>query len=248
MIKCLLVDDEPLALSLLEDNLRHVQDITIAGRCRTAAEALHVMGTTQIDLLFCDIHMPGLNGLQLVKSLVHKPMVIFVTAYEKFAIESFELDVVDYLVKPVPLERFLKACYKVIQLHSLKKMAEAQQMPSKRHLFLYVEYALVKINLDDIEYIEGLKDYVKVHIAGREKALLSRSSIKALEQQLPPGRFYRVHRSYIVNVDFVAHIRRGRLKIGGAELPLSDTYRETISMMTGRVLSDSAHSALSSAL
>lgn len=248
MIKCLLVDDEPLALSLLQDNLRHVQDIAIAGCCRTATEALHIMSTAQIDLLFCDIHMPGLTGLQLVKSLVHKPMVIFVTAYEKFAIESFELDVVDYLVKPVPLERFLKACHKAIQLHALKKMAEAQQIQQKKHLFLYADYTLVKVNLDEIEYVEGLKDYVKVHVAGREKAILSRSSIKALELQLPSDQFYRVHRSYIVNVDFVTHIRRGRLKTAGIELPLSDTYRDIISQMTGRVLADSAQSALPSTL
>jgi len=244
MIKCLLIDDEHLALGLMEDNLRHVPDITVAGCCRTAAEALNIMSTTQIDLLFCDIHMPGLNGLQLVKSLVHKPMVIFVTAYEKFAIESFELDVVDYLVKPVPLERFLKACHKAIRLYNLKRMAEMQQMPQKRHLFLYADYTLVKVNFDEIEYIEGLKDYVKVHIAGREKAILSRSSIKALEQQLPSGQFYRVHRSYIVNVDFVTHIRRGRLKTAGADLPLSDTYRETIGLMTGRALADGAQSVL----
>ena len=248
MIKCLLIDDEHLALGLMEDNLRHVPDIIVVGRCRTASEALTILRTTQVDLLFCDIHMPGINGIQLVKSLASRPMVIFVTAYEKFAIESFELDVVDYLVKPVPLERFLKACHKTIQLFTLRKLAEAQQMPQKKHLFLYTDYTLVKINLDEIEYIEGLKDYVKVHVAGREKAILSRISIKALEQQLPSGQFYRVHKSYIVNVDFVTHIRRGKLKTAGAELPLSDTYRETISLMTGRVLTDGAQSALSSAL
>jgi DNA-binding LytR/AlgR family response regulator len=192
--------------------------------------------------------MPGINGLQLVKSLVNKPMVIFVTAYEKFAIESFELDVVDYLMKPVPLERFLKACQKASQLFALKKMAEGQRIPQKKHLFLYADYALVKINLDEIEYIEGLKDYVKVHVTGRDKTIISRSSIKALEQQLPAGQFYRVHKSYIVNVDFVTQIRRGRLRTAGVELPLSDTYRETIGLMTGRALADGAQSVLSSAL
>jgi len=247
-MKCLLIDDEPLALDLMEDNLRYVHEISIMGRCRTAAEAMSLLQTTPVDLLFCDIHMPGINGLQLVKSLVNKPMVIFVTAYEKFAIESFELDVVDYLLKPVPLERFLKACHKASQLFALKKMAEIQPPPQKKHLFLYADYALVKINLDEIEYIEGLKDYIKVHISGRDKAIISRNSIKSLEQQLPPGQFFRVHRSYIVNVDFVTQIRRGRLKTSGAELPLSDTYRETISLMTGRVLADGAQSLLSSAL
>jgi len=248
MIKSLLIDDEPLALDLMEDNLRQVDEITVTGRCRTAAEALSMLRTTPVDLIFCDINMPGLNGIQMVKSLVNKPLVIFVTAYEKFALESYELDVVDYLVKPVPLERFLKACNKASQLFTLKKMAEAQQAPVKKHLFIYADYALVKINFDEIEYVEGLKDYVKVHVAGRDRAIISRSSIRALEQQLPHDRFFRVHKSYIVNVDFVTQIRRGRLKTTGAELPLSDSYRDAIGLMTGRAQADGAHSAASSAL
>ena len=234
MIRCLLIDDEPSSLDLMEDNLKQVNYIQVAGRCRSSAEALHTLPSEQIDLIFCDIHMPGLNGLQLIKSLMIKPMVIFVTAYEKFALEGFELDVLDYLVKPVPLERFIRACQKAYQHFELKKMLEIQTTPQKRHLFIHSDYNLVKVNLNDIEYIEGLKDYVKINLTGREKPLLSRTTIKALELQLPADQFYRVHKSYIINVDYVMRIRRGKVMTMNYELPLSDNYRDMINKMIGR--------------
>ena len=234
MMRCLLIDDEPLALDLIEDNLKHVNYIQVVGRCRTAAEALAILQSEQVDLLFCDIHMPGLNGLQLVKSLVTKPMVIFVTAYEKFAIDGFELDVLDYLVKPVPLDRFLKACQKAQQYFELNKGSVPQLNTDKKYFFINADYTLVKIIFNDIEYIEGLKDYVKINLAGQQKAVLSRTSIKALELQLPSELFYRVHKSYIINVDYVTQIRRGKIKTLHSELPLSDNYRDRIHKMIGK--------------
>ncbi|HZX57716.1 MAG TPA: response regulator, partial [Mucilaginibacter sp.] len=185
MIRCLLIDDEPLALNLIEDNLKHVNYIQIAGRCHNAGEALLTMQSEKIDLIFCDIGMPGLNGLQLVKSLMYKPMVIFVTAYEKFAVEGFELDVIDYLVKPVPLDRFLVACHKAYKLFELKKAVAEQPAITKNHFFIHANYNLIKIIFSDIEYIEGLKDYVKINLADQSRPVISRSSIKALETQLP---------------------------------------------------------------
>ncbi|ASU35857.1 Transcriptional regulatory protein YehT [Mucilaginibacter xinganensis] len=235
-MRCLLIDDEPLALDLLEDNLKYVNYIQVVGRCRTAGEAMIMLQEEEIDLLFCDIHMPGLNGLQLVKSLVQKPMIVFVTAYEKFAIEGFELDVIDYLVKPVPLERFLKACNKVNMLFELRKRSADDAQLRKDHFFLYADYNLVKISFKDIEYVEGLKDYVKINLANQPKPLISRTSIKTLELQLPASHFYRIHRSYLINVDYVMHIRRGKIKTANAELPLSDKYRDMIHKMTSREL------------
>jgi len=233
-MRCLLVDDEPLALDLIEDNLKHVNYIQVVGRCRTAAEAITVLQTEQIDLLFCDIHMPGLNGLQLVKSLITKPMVIFVTAYEKFAVDGFDLDILDYLVKPVPLDRFLKACQKAQHHFELSKALAVQVYSPKKYFFVHADYTLVKISFDDIEYIEGLKDYVKINLANKPKAVLSRTSIKAIELQLPSELFYRVHKSYIINVDYVTQIRRGKVKIVDTELPLSDSYRDMIHKMIGK--------------
>jgi DNA-binding LytR/AlgR family response regulator len=236
MMRCLLVDDESLALDLLEDNLKHVNYIQVAGRCRTAAEALVWLQDEAIDLLFCDIHMPGLNGLQLVKSLIRKPMVILVTAYEKFALDGFELDVIDYLVKPVPLDRFLKACHKAQQFFELNKGAAESRPVMKTHFFIHSNYNLLKINFSDVEYIEGLKDYVKIMIAAQPKPVISRSSIKALELQLPTDVFFRVHKSYLININYVVSIRRGKVKTVNAELPMSDNYRDVINKMIGKEL------------
>ena len=234
MMRCLLIDDESLALDLIEDNLKQVNYISVVGRCRTAGEALIMLQSERVDLLFCDIHMPGLTGLQLVKSLINKPIVIFVTAYEKFAIDAFELDAIDYLVKPVPLERFLKACQKAYKQFEINRGNNAKPILKKNHFFIYSEYNLVKITFSDIEYIEGLKDYVKIILANQTKPVITRGSIKALELQLPSEMFYRVHKSYIINVDYVQQIRRGKIKTTNAELPLSDNYRDIINKMIGK--------------
>jgi two-component system LytT family response regulator len=234
MMRCLIIDDEPLALDLIEDNLKHVNYIQVIGRCRTAAEAMAILQFEKVDLLFCDIHMPGLNGLQLIKSLMVKPIVIFVTAYEKFAIDGFELDVLDYLVKPVPLDRFLRACQKAQQYFELNKETVQQVNPPKKYLFIHADYNLIKISFNDIEYIEGLKDYVKINLTSQPKPVVSRTSIKALELQLPSEIFYRVHKSYIINVDYVIQIRRGKVKTINSELPLSDNYRDMIHKMIGK--------------
>jgi DNA-binding LytR/AlgR family response regulator len=234
MMRCLIIDDEPLALDLLEDNLKHVHSIQIAARCRNAGEAILAMQKEQIDLIFCDIYMPGINGLQLIKSLTQRPMVIFVTAYEKFALEGFELDVIDYLVKPVPLDRFLKACHKAIDLFELRRSYVPQPVV-KNYFFLHADYNLIKISFDQVEYIEGLKDYVKVHFTNQQKPVLSRISLKAVELQLPAEQFFRVHKSFVVNLQHVSQLRRARIKLVNTEVPLSDSYREVINKMIGKV-------------
>ncbi len=233
-MRCLIIDDEPLALDLLEDNLKHVNNIQVVARCRNAGEAIIAMQKEQIDLIFSDIYMPGINGLQLVRSLTQKPMVIFVTAYEKFAVEGFELDVVDYLVKPVPLDRFLKACHKALDLYELRR-SYVPQPTTKNYFFLHADYNLVKISFDQVEYIEGLKDYIKVHLINQQKPVLSRISLKAIELQLPPDQFFRVHKSYLVNLDHVSQMRRARIKLINTEIPLSDSYRDVINRMIGKV-------------
>jgi DNA-binding LytR/AlgR family response regulator len=236
LMRCIIIDDEPLALELLEDNINKAGNIQIVGRCRTAAQAMLVLQEQPIDLIFCDIQMPGINGLQLIKSLSQKPLVIFVTAYQEFAINGFDLDVVDYLLKPVAFDRFLKACNKAAQQFELnKRLADLPLDKVKKHLFLYADYNLVKVNHKDIMYIEGLKDYVKVFLNGTVKPILSRITIKALEEQLPQSDFFRVHKSYIVNLDHVHSIRKGRIKVADAEIPLSDHFKDVVSQMTGRV-------------
>lgn len=234
MMQCLLVDDELLAIKLMEDNLKDVSFIKVVGKCRTATEALEFMQNERVDLLFCDIHMPGLNGLQLVKSLISKPIVVFVTAYEKFAIDGFELEVLDYLVKPVPQERLLKACQKAHQMF-MAKNATVEPLPlfQKNYLFVQSNYMLVKLLFNDIQYIQGLKDYVKIVLMGNQKPILSRISLKAIETQLPSQLFFRIHKSYLININHITHIRRGKIMSADVELPLSDNYRVTINKMIG---------------
>ncbi|MDT3401606.1 LytR/AlgR family response regulator transcription factor [Mucilaginibacter terrae] len=237
-MRCLIIDDEPLALELLEDNIKKIPNLVLVGMCRNAVQAIQIMQEQPVDLIFCDIQMPGINGLQLVRSMQQKPLVIFVTAYQEFAIDGFELDVVDYLLKPVALDRFLKACNKAITIFEANKRQShntESAATTRRFLFLYADYNLIKISHDDITYIEGLKDYVKLYATNLPKPILSRITIKSLEEQLPAADFYRVHKSYIVNLNHVHSIRKGRIKVADAEVPYSDNYKDAISRMTGKV-------------
>jgi two-component system LytT family response regulator len=232
-MKCIAVDDEPLALALLQDNIRQVPGLELVASCSTAIEALKVLNETEVDLIFLDIQMPGLTGLQLLQSLSVKPMVILITAYEKYALEGFNLDVIDYLVKPVPFERFLKACNKAMDFYRLKKntLTEPQSWPE--YFFVNAEYGLVKIVFSDIRLIEGLKDYLKIHL-GDTKPLIIRMSLKAIEEKLPPGKFFRIHKSYIISVKHITTIRKNSVFLGELELPLSDMYKEDLMREIGQ--------------
>ncbi|WP_214073606.1 LytTR family DNA-binding domain-containing protein [Mucilaginibacter sp. dw_454] len=235
-MNCIIIDDEPLALELLEDNIRMVDGLELVGSFQSAMAATNLLQQQTIDLIFCDIQMPGINGLQFVKSLTNKPLIIFVTAYDQFALDGFELDVVDYLLKPVATERFLKACNKAKTIFEQSKRSAGTELEKRRkYIFLYADYNLVKLNHEDITYIEGLKDYVKIYLANAPKPIISRVTIKSLESQLPADDFFRIHKSYIVNLDHVHSIRKGRVKVGDAEVPVSDGYKEVIDKMTGRL-------------
>ncbi|MGF7078650.1 LytR/AlgR family response regulator transcription factor [Mucilaginibacter sp. UYCu711] len=235
-MNCIIIDDEPLALELLADNIGMVEKLTLVASCSSAAQAMLALKDHQVDLIFCDIQMPGISGLQFVKSLTQKPLIIFVTAYDQFALDGFELDVVDYLLKPVAVERFLKACNKAITIfEQAKRMGEQPETEKRRkYIFLYADYNLIKVNHEDITYIEGLKDYVKIYLSNLPKAIISRVTIKSLESQLPADDFFRVHKSYIVNLGHVHSIRKGRIKIADVEIPFSDSYKDVIDRMTGK--------------
>ena len=238
-MNCLAVDDESLALDLLEDNIRKVPFLNLVQRCRNAFEATEVLHRERIDLMFLDIQMPGLTGVQFLQSLgANPPMVIFVTAYEQYALDGFNLDVVDYLLKPVSFERFLKAASKAYELYHLKTegvprsetlagpILAAPSVPGD-HLFVNADYALVKIRLAEITYIEGLKDYVKIFLDSATRPVITRMTLKALEEKLPTGRFLRVHKSYIVSLDKIESVRNLRIKIGPVHVPVSEHYSET---------------------
>jgi len=230
MLKCIAVDDEKYVLDLLVDNIRQVSFLALKARCRNAMEAAEILRKEEIDLIFLDIQMPGLNGLQFLHSLPHPPMVIFVTAYKDYAFEGFDVNAVDYLLKPVSFERFLKACNKAYDLYKLQQIpAQKDEVPA--YFFVYVEYNQIKINIPDILYIEGLKDYVKIFLGSSSKPVITRMSLKELEEKLFPSRFVRIHKSYIIAADRVTAIKRDLICIGATELPLSETYKAAVEKM-----------------
>jgi two-component system LytT family response regulator len=235
MLRCIAVDDEPLALELLEDNISKVPHLQLVATCGNAMEAIKVLQEQTVDLIFLDIQMPGLTGLQFIQSLNERPMIILITAYEKFALEGFNYDVVDYLVKPVSLNRFVKACNKAWELYQLKaKSKEPAAVTSPNYIFVNADYSLLKVVIDDIMWVEGLKDYIKIHIRNSSKPVITRMTMKSVEELLPANRFIRIHKSYIAAMDFITAIRKTTVMIGSLELPVSDTYQEKLMKLTGK--------------
>ena len=231
MIRCIAIDDEMLALDLIEDNIKKVPFLELVQTCRSAVEAMEVMRSQQVDLLFLDIQMPDISGIQLLKSLHHKPLVVFTTAYSSYAKEGFDLDVIDYLLKPYSFERFLKAVNKVQEYMDLRDRAMNQPavkeiVTSPNFLFVKADYKLYKINLSDILYIEGLKDYVKIYVT--ETPIVTQMSMKVLEEKLPSHDFIRVHRSFIVAFNKIDFIQKHMLTIGKKEIPVSEHYRDQL--------------------
>ncbi|MCW3467260.1 LytR/AlgR family response regulator transcription factor [Chitinophaga nivalis] len=232
-MKCIAIDDEPLALDLLEDNISRIPYLQLAARCHNAFDALETIQQQSIDLIFLDIQMPGLTGLQLLQCVPNKPLVILITAYEKYALDGYNLDVTDYLVKPVAEERFAKACHKALQRHQVKTGNKPiREQPD--FFFVNVEYSLVKIIFSDICWIEGLKDYVKIHLFSDQQPLITRMSIKSLEAQLPTAGFIRIHKSYMVAIAAITAIRRNCVFVAEQELPIGDTYRDILYMLAGK--------------
>jgi two-component system, LytTR family, response regulator len=229
MINCIAVDDEPLALSLLQDNISRLPFLKLAAACSDAFEAMKALQENKIDLVFIDIQMPGLTGLQFIGSLEHKPLVIFITAYKQYALESYDLAVVDYLVKPVPLDRFIKACNRAKELHELKALKNDNTAPpTAEYFFLNADYSQVKVMFDDIIWIEGLRDYIKVNLKSTNKPLVVRSSLKVVQYELPQNKFIRIHKSWLVAISEITSIRKNSVFIKEIELPVGETFREEI--------------------
>jgi DNA-binding LytR/AlgR family response regulator len=227
LINCLAIDDELQSLDILADNIRRISFLHLVKCCNDAYEATEIMQKQPIDLLFLDIHLPELSGLQFLASLTHKPMVIFVTAYKNYALEGFNLDVLDYLLKPVPFERFLKSANKAAEYHAFKKQISQSGIPGGRpdYIFVNVDYSLTKIRLQDVTHIEALKDYIKIYLLGQSKPVISKMTMKALSDKLVLPDFVRVHKSFIVAIDKIEHIRKSRIVIGDHYIPISDHYK-----------------------
>ncbi|HET9278685.1 MAG TPA: LytTR family DNA-binding domain-containing protein [Flavitalea sp.] len=230
MLNCIAVDDEKLVLDLLVDNIQKIPFLRLVGSCKNAMEATAMLHQEQVDLIFLDIQMPGLNGLKFLESLQNPPMVIFVTAYREYAVEGFNLNAIDYLLKPVSFERFLKACNKAYEYFTLQQKPVGKE-DHPGYFFVYVEYNLVKISISEILYIEGMKDYVKIHLTSSSKPVITKMSMKSLEEKLSAHRFLRTHKSYIVSASKVTAIKRDLICIGSLELPLSESYKPSVEKM-----------------
>lgn len=235
MLRCIAVDDEPPALELLEDYISQVSYLNLVAVCDDPLEAMQIIANDQIDLVFLDIQMPAITGLQLIRKLAKKPMFILVTAYEKYALEGFDLNVVDYLVKPVPYDRFLQAADKAWQLYQLKAgPVNLQQAAPADHFFVYADGTHVRILFDDICRVEAQKDYVRIYFVTDQKPLVARLSMKSMEEQLPSDRFIRIQKSYIVARTRISAIRKNSVIVAGRELPIGDIYREAVYAILGR--------------
>jgi len=229
MLNCIAVDDEKLVLDLLVDNIQKVPFLHLVKRCKNAMEAADVLHKEKIELIFLDIQMPGLNGLQFLESLYNPPMIIFVTAYKDYAFDGFNLGVVDYLLKPISFERFLKACNKAQDLFNLQKNAQKEEMPD--YFFVYVEYNQIKIMIPEILYIEGMKDYVKIFLSSSPRPVITKMSLKMLEEKLASHQFVRTHKSYILSAKKITAIKRDLVCIGPVELPMSENYKANLEKM-----------------
>jgi len=232
MMRCMVVDDESLVRELLEDNIRQIPFLQWVKSCKNALEATEALQTNPVDLLFLDIQMPRVNGLQFLQALTGPPLVILVTAYEQYALEGFNLHVADYLLKPFPFERFLRACNRAHELFRLQQQAGTPATPAPPgDFFVNVEYALVKIVAGDILYIEGVKDYIKIYLQSSARPVLTRMTLKAMEERLPPPAFIRIHKSFLVAVGKITTIKRDLVCIGDKEIPVSGSYKANLNQI-----------------
>lgn len=228
-LKCIAIDDEPLALQQVATYIQKIPFLELTGQCTSAFEALDIIENQKIDLMFVDINMPDLNGLEFVKSLNKKPLLIFTTAYSHYALEGFKVDALDYLLKPFSFADFSKAASKArtqFELQTSAQQPEEKLEGNDDYLFIKSEYKLVRINLNDIIYIEGMKEYVRIHLTG-QKPIMTLLTMKAVEAKLPSDKFMRVHRSFIVNLEKVGTVERFRIVYDDkTRIPVSDNYKE----------------------
>lgn len=226
-IRCCVIDDEPLALKLISSYVGRTAGLELAGAYLSAEEASEAIGGGDFDAVFLDIQMPGVSGVEFAKTVPPSTRIIFVTAYSDYAVEGFRVNAIDYLLKPVSYDEFVGAVNRVRQW---KKGLDALSGRDSQGDYLTVksEYRLVRLRISDIVYVECLKDYIKIYSDGQPRPVLTLMSMKTLESMLPGRTFMRVHRSYIVNVDRITSVSRGRVTLADADIPVTDTYRQTL--------------------
>ena len=231
MIKCIIVDDEPLAVAQLEKYVERVPFLVNVGSCSSAAEAMEILATGSVDAMFVDINMPDIDGVQFVRSLVSPPLVVFTTAYSEYAIDGFRLDAVDYLLKPITFEDFLKASNKLSRIYSMNNSAQSAveqgEEVCRDCLYVKSDYRMLRVPISSIKYIESMSEYVRIFVDDNPKPIVSLLSMKKIEESLPAGDFMRVHRSYLINLNKVKEVSKMRLVYdGGVYVPIGEMYKD----------------------
>ena len=226
VLNCIIVDDEPLAREVLEKYVTDSPQLSLVDSCSSAFEAIDSVKNNEVGLIFLDINMPKLSGISMIRTMDNPPEVIFTTAYPEFAVEGFELDAADYLVKPFSFERFIKAVNKAIRRFEMQARGGKENgiLDNARYLLLKCDGKLYRVDYDKIYYLEAFGDYIKVHLG--EETLLTHDTLKHMESQLPGGKFLRIHRSYIIAPDRIQFIEGNRVRIGNADIPVAASYRE----------------------
>lgn len=234
-LNCLIVDDEPLALDLMESYVKRTPFLVLTGRCGSAFEVLEVVKSQQVDVIFLDIQMPELNGLELSRMIGENTKIVFTTAFEQYALEGFRVDALDYLLKPISYPEFLKTANKALQWYELARH-RAVVGKGITSIFVKTDYKLLQIELKKILYVEGLKDYVKIYIEDEDLPVVSLMSMKSLEELLPEDEFIRVHRSFIVQGSKIRVVERNRIIFGKQYIPVSDSYKNKFQEFLNRRL------------
>lgn len=224
MIRCIAIDDEPLSLAQICTYISKIPYLELVGKCRDALEAMKIISETQVDLMFVDINMPDLNGLDFVRSLTQKPKVIFTTAYSEYAIEGYKVEAVDYLLKPFSFQDLLGAADRARRLIEDKTADELRVQDNS--IFVKSEYRISRIDVSDIKYVESMGEYLRIFIEGQPKPLMPLMSMKRMEEILPAKNFMRVHRSFIVNLDKIQEISRMRIIFDDVYIPVGDNYKQ----------------------
>ena len=225
MVRCIAIDDEPLALRQIVGYIKRIPFLELAGECESGLQAIDLLENTQVDLMYVDINMPDLSGMDFVKAIKHPPKIVFITAYSEYALEGFRVDAIDYLLKPISFVDFLKSANKVKAWFDSHDQKSDKIRSSKDFLFIKSDYKLLRINFDEIKYIEGMSEYIRIHLTS-SKPVMTLLSMKSVEEILPSDRFMRVHRSYIVNLTKISIIERNRIIFDGdVYIPVSEQYK-----------------------
>lgn len=228
MIRCIIIDDEPLALQQMEGYVKKIPYLELVAACQSAIEAKEILENEKIDAIFCDINLPELNGLDFIKSLENPPMVVFTTAYSEYAVEGFQLNAVDYLLKPFGCDEMKRAAEKLKKCKDAQRsLQEVSQVDEDDAMFLKTEYKIVRINISHIKYVEAMSEYLRIYLTDYSRPIIVLLSMKKMEERLPSRKFMRVHRSYIINLKMIQDISKNRISLGDdIEIPIGDSYRD----------------------